>query len=213
MAMSYTSPGPFLFWAWAALRGVLVMGPLLFLAILSKARTWPHSAAALMHLVLLSVSLAAGSLVLPRYVDQIFLLALPWAAAALAVLPRPRFAGPGLTSAVAFAGAMCLWVDAAPSLVRESELGGRLDSLGTAGWEGRLAANELLVPRIALAAGIDDPRREFVALDRMVFEGADPGALGVGTVVVFPHGLYLPARTSRWLLEHPQIVPDTLAVR
>lgn len=209
-AMPYETPGPLGFWLWAAGRALLVMGPFFLGALLLRPRSWPRLAGGLGHLAFLSVSLLLGSLALPRYVDQISLLALPSAVVAAAALPVPPGIPRRLAAAVAFAGAMVLWPGTLGSMAAEHGLAVQLDAEGAGGWTGRLAVNELLVPRIALAAGIDDPTTSFVALDRMVYEGRDPEELGVGRILVVPGSAYLPQRTAVWLEMHTGLPVDTL---
>jgi hypothetical protein len=209
-AMPYETPGPLGFWLWAAGRALLVMGPIFLGALLLRPRSWPRLAGGLGHLAFLSVSLLLGSLALPRYVDQISLLALPSAVVAAAALPVPPRIPRRLASAAAFAGAMVLWPGTLGSMAAEHRLAVQLDAEGAGGWTGRLAVNELLVPRIALAAGIDDPTTSFVALDRMVYEGRDPEELGVGRILVVPGSAYLPQRTAAWLEMHAGLPVDTL---
>ncbi len=77
-AMAYPTANPVTFFPWAALRSVLVLGApvaaILFLFFRKWQLHWPFTA----NFVLLAVSLAMGSLVLPRYIDQLFLLAVPF---------------------------------------------------------------------------------------------------------------------------------------
>jgi hypothetical protein len=209
-AMPFETPGPLGFWPWAAGRAFLVMGPLLLAALLLRPRSWPKLAGGLAHLALLFFSLLLGSLALPRYVDQVFLLALPWAVMAAAAIPLPRRIPRRLAAAAAFAGALILWPSALRSMLEEHRIALRLAEEGRAGWEGRLAINELLVPGIALAAGIDDPRFAFVAVDRMIYEGRHPADLEVTRIVVVPGTEYLPDRTALWLDAHPGLPVDTL---
>lgn len=212
-AMPFPTPSLLGFWPWAALRGLLVAGPVLLASLLIRIRSWPHAPAAGIHLVILCLSLAAGSLALPRYVDQIFLLSIPWAVGAMREaagrLGRRRTAA---VAWLAVAGAMSLWMETAGTIRSESLLGRELDRIGSGGFEGRLAANELLVPRIALAAGIDDPSTRFVALDRMIHEGREPSELGVGRIVVCAYGIYLPTRTAAWLSDEHGVPVDTIAL-
>lgn len=211
-AMPFPTPGPLGFWPWAAFRGLLVAGPVLLASLLLRIRNWPHAPAAGIHLVILCLSLEAGSLALPRYVDQIFLLSIPWAVAALQeVTGRLGRCRAAAITWLAVAGAMGLWIETAGTIVSESLLGRELDRIGSGGFEGRLAANELLIPRIALSAGINDPSAAFVALDRMVYEGREPSDLGVGRIVVCTHGIYLPARTAVWLAADHGVPVDTIA--
>lgn len=210
-AMPFPTPGPVGFWPWAALRGLLVAGPVLLVSLLLRIRSWPHAPAAGIHLLMLCLSLAAGSLALPRYVDQIFLLSIPWALGALGDF-TVRLGGRRAVAVtwLALAGTTGLWAETAGAIRSESLLGRELDRTGSEGFEGRLAANELLVPRIALAAGILDPSERFVALDRMIYEGREPLELGVGRIVVCTYGIYLPARTSDWLAEDHGVPVDTI---
>jgi len=198
-AMQYYNPGPLGFWPWAAVRGLMVMGPLLLLAILLKPAAWPRAAGGAAHLAMLSVSLAFGSLALPRYVDQVFLLGLPWAPVAGARLPIPRKRIKAALAAAAAALSLAMWPSTLDQMRLEHRLGEELDRAGREGWQGRMAANELLVPRIALAAGMDDPRYRFASTDRMAWEGRAPGSLGVTRVVTAPGTIYSRERAERWI--------------
>jgi hypothetical protein len=105
---------------------------------------------------------------------------------------------------------MILWPSALHSMVEEHRIALRLAEEGRAGWDGRLAINELLVPGIALAAGIDDPRFAFVAVDRMIYEGRYPSDLEVTRIIIVPGTAYLPNRTALWLNAHPGLPVVTL---
>lgn len=209
-AMPYETPGALGFWLWAAARALLVMGPLLLAALVARPRGWPWLAGGVGHLAFLSASLLVGSLALPRYVDQIFLLAIPWAVASGAKMRLPRWLPRPAAAGLALCGAMTLWPSALSAMGRDHRLQEGLEAAGRRGWEGRLAANELLIPAIALSAGMDDPRSRFVALDRMVFEGASPSSLGVGLILLAPGTEYLPERTALWLESHAGIPIDTV---
>ncbi len=208
--MDYPTPGPAGYPLLLAGRFFLVAGPVLGLALLRHIRSWPLAVPLAVWAAVLWISLAGGSLVLPRYLDPLVLLGLPWAVAALA----------GMTSgferrvstavmALAVGASMTLWPSAISTWRRELGLQHSLEELGMRGWQGRLAVNELLVPRIAETAGITDLRGEFVALDRAAWEGADLEAMGVGRVAVVPGSVYLPTHTAVYM-ERRGIRPDTL---
>ncbi len=213
-AMSWPTPGVATFWPWAALRGLLTIGPVLAAAmLLHRHGIWRWRWAVLLNMSLLWLSLAGGSLVLPRYLDHIFLLMVPWAVTGLAApaggnrrIRRVAFAG-------ALAGVLIPW----PGFLRETafhtaltpELGAQADR----GWDGRLAVNELLVPAIALDADITDPSYRFLSIDRAACEYIEEDsllALGVDRVVAVDHPLYLPAHTREYLSTLERIRIDTL---
>jgi hypothetical protein len=208
--MSYPTPGPAGYPLLLARRLLLVVGPVLLLALLRHLRSWPLAAPLTAWAIVLWASLAGGSLVLPRYLDPLALMALPWAVVFLCRMTagfggRTAFA----IMALAVGCSMMMWPAAISAWDRELDLQRSLDRLGSEGWRGRLAINELLVPRVAEAAGTTDLMRGFVALDRAAYENADLEAMGVGRVVVAPHPVYLPEHTSDYLLRRG-IRPDTL---
>ncbi len=198
-AMPYESPSPLGFWLFALGRAGLVCGPVLLAALLARPRAWPHAAGGALNLFLLSASLGAGSLVLPRYVDQVMLLALPWAVAAVSRARLPGFLPRWAVMAAGIAGAWVLWPSTMADMVVEHRIGAALDAVPPPAPGARTAANELLVPRMAASAGVDDPRRLYASIDRIIYEGCDPAGLGVARIVVVPVDRYLPRRTAAWL--------------
>jgi len=212
-AMSYPTPGVITFWPWAMLRGLLTAGPLLCAVfILRERKKWLWSIPILLNLLILDISLAAGSLVLSRYLDHIFLLIIPWAVAALFNLMDE---GTSRRAAVAlsFAGALLLWPATLLDMSTSRDIAGELARIGRQGWVGRLAVNELLVPGIALESGISDPRYRFLSIDRAAWENVSEEALielGVDRILFIEHPLYLPDHTRDYLRTISEIDIDTL---
>ena len=211
--MDYPTPGLAEYPLLLLRRFLLVPGPLLLLVLLRRLRRWPAAVPAAAYALLLWASLAGGSLVLPRYLDPLALLVIPWASAFL----LQRMEGwpakvRGYVMAVAVASSLTLWPSTLSAWKMELRLQSELESYGRNGWAGRLAANELLIPRLAETRGTTDLRNGFVALDRAAWEDANLEELGVGQVLVFPHAPYLPDHTRDYIQRHG-IVPDTLEVR
>jgi len=212
-AMSYPTPGVISFWPWAMLRGLLTAGPLLCAVfILRERKRWLWSIPILLNLLILDISLAAGSLVLSRYLDHIFLLIIPWGVAALF-----NFMAEGTSRraavALSFAGALLLWPATIQGMSTSRDITRELARISRQGWEGRLAVNELLVPGIALESGISDPRHRFLSIDRAAWENVSEEALielGVDRILLIEHPLYLPDHTRDYLKTISRIGIDTL---
>jgi hypothetical protein len=213
-AMAYPTPGIVSFWPWSALRGLVTLGPVLAAAMLLQGRKrWAWGPAALANMVFLWLSLAGGSLVLPRYLDHVFLLMVPWAAAAVVELAGTGRRAVLTASALAVAGVLAGWPWATRDLAWHARLDRELRMQAREGWSGRLAVNELLVPAIALEAGTEDPSGRFLALDRAAWEGIGPDSLrslGVDRILVVDHPPYLPSRTGNYLGGLEGIRIDTL---
>jgi|GEM_PF-847064 len=208
--MDYPTPGPDSFFLLLVRRLFLVAGPVFVLALLSRIRRWPLAIPLAAWAAALWASLSGGSLVLPRYLDPLVLLAVPWAVVMLLrMMPAGDVRSASAVLALAVAASLTLWPSALADWRREHGIQMALERLGREGWHGRLAVNELLVPRVAEAAGSTDLSREFVALDRAAWEGVDLDSLDVGTVAVVDHPLYLPRHTVKYL-ESGGISPDTL---
>jgi len=212
-AMSYPTPGVISFWPWAMLRGFLTVGPLLCAVFILRERPkWPWSIPVLLNLLILDISLAAGSLVLSRYLDHIFLLLIPWAVAALFNL-MDEGASRRAAVALSFAGSLLLWPATLRDMSTSRDIAGELARIGRQGWAGRLAVNELLVPGIALESGISDPRYRFLSIDRAAWESLSEDALvelGVDRILLIEHPLYLPDHTRDYLNTISGIDVDTL---
>ncbi len=140
-----------------------------------------------------------GSLVLPRYIDQLFLLAAPFVFMEIWRLFSGKTRAGGGGRGPCFPSFQ--WVATLPEFreyaeVREFYSEVRLPE------EGVIAANELLIPGIALNNSISDPRGIFVSSDRAAWEGAsreDLRAHGVSGIVVLEKGIYYPGHTQEWL--------------
>jgi hypothetical protein len=213
-AMGYSSPATFAFWFLVASRAVMVVGPVLLYGLLRSIRDYPWAVSSAANLLLLWVSALMGSLVLGRYVDQVMLICIPWAVAGLFSFTkglRKRYRAP--LRAAAFLTPAILWLPAISGWRFELALARELDSVVVPPGDGRLAVNELLVPRISLANGIHDPRDRFVALDRAAWEGADLRELRVVRSLVVDHTPYFPPHTRDYVDELPEDMrPETLEI-
>lgn len=216
-AMDYPSPNLLTFWVRVLQRAVLVTGPVLLFALLRKnSGKYPFILGSSVNILFLWISLAFGSLVLHRYLDQVFLLCIPWAVAGLYFMVssyKPVLKYIVLT--VAFLFPMSLWPSFLDTWRYESLLIEKLDSIvmSTDDTTHRIAVNELLVPRIAIANDIIDVRKRFVALNRAIAENASLDSLCVDRILIAPHPVYLPRGTSNFLLSEPlHVTPETLAV-
>jgi hypothetical protein len=213
-AMAYPTPGLVTFWPWSLLRGLLTTGPVLAAAMFIRGRRgWGWGGAALLNMVLLWLSLAGGSLVLPRYLDHVFLLMVPWAACALAFLAEGGRSRRALLYGLAVAGVLLPWRDTLQETAFHRALDAELALQAARGWTGRLAVNELLVPGLALEAGITEPSGRFLALDRAAWEGIPEDSLeslGVDRILVVDHPPYLPGHTRDYLAGLEGMEVDTL---
>ena len=213
-AMGYSSPAALAFWILVGSRALLVVGPVLLYGLLRRIRSFPWAVSAAANLLLLWVSAMMGSLVLGRYVDQVMLICIPWAVAGLFSFTTnlPRHYRLTLRAAALLTPAV-LWLPATGGWRFELALARELDSIVLPPGDGRLAVNELLVPRIALANGIHDPRDRFVALDRAAWEDADLRELGVVRSLVVSHPLYYPDHTRDYVDQLPaEMKPETLEI-
>jgi hypothetical protein len=199
-AMGYGTPNVVTYPPWLLLRAVTVLGPLPLAALLSRAKGWELGRPVLLNLLFLWAGLAFGSLVLPRYADQVLLLAVPFAMGAL----LDSFRGKGRVVAIALCmvGAALPWADTVDSWRTETALDRNLGAVSASLPDGVIAANELVVPRLAiLEYGMGYPER-YVALDRAVWEGVgedDLLAHGVTAIVIFRDDFYLSDHAAAWM--------------
>lgn len=198
-AMGYGTPGVVTYPPWLLLRAVAVLGPLPLSVLMARIGEWDLRHPVGLNLLLLWAGLAFGSLVLPRYADQIILLAVPFAMnSVMKAFPRR----PAMIAALCLAGAVTPWWETAGSIRTEMRLNTGLEAIAPMLPDGMVAANELVVPRLALLGdGADYPGR-FVALDRAVWEGADEDSLlarGVTSIVIFHRDFYLSEHGREWL--------------
>ncbi|MFO7627120.1 MAG: hypothetical protein R6V62_07675 [Candidatus Fermentibacteraceae bacterium] len=199
-AMGYETPNVVTYLPWLLLRAVAVLGPLPLAALLSRASGWELRRPVLLNLLFLWAGLLFGGLVLPRYADQVLLLAVPFAMGAV----LDSFRGKSRVAAVALclAGAALPWADTIDSWRTEMALDQDLRAVSALLPDGMIAANELVVPRLAiLDSGRGFPER-YVALDRAVWEGAGENDLlahGVTAIVIFRDDFYLSDHAEAWV--------------
>jgi len=185
---------------WLFLRAVAVLGPLPLAALLCRAASWDLGRPVLLNFLFLWVGLAFGSLVLPRYADQILLLAVPFAMGA--VLGSFRGMGPVAAVALCLAGAALPWADTIDSWGTEAALDRNLGAVSASLPDGIIAANELVIPRLAILDGGRGYPDRYVALDRAVWEGAGEDDLlghGVTAIVIFRDDFYLSDHAAAWI--------------
>ncbi len=198
-AMNYPTPNSLTFLPWAGLRSILILGAPGAAVFYGCIKRWKLAVPFGANFALLTVSLSMGSLVLPRYIDQLFLLAAPFVFMEIWRLFSGKTRLAVVAAALVFPSFQ--WVATLPEFreyaeVREFYSEVRLPE------EGVIAANELLIPGIALNNSISDPRGIFVSSDRAAWEGAsreDLRAHGVSGIVVLEKGIYYPGHTQEWL--------------
>lgn len=199
-AMDYDTPNPVTFPSWLLLRVITVLGPVFGAALLVDFRRWRLAVPAGINVFLLWTGLVMGSLVLPRYADQVILLAVPFCAGRTGSLfPGVNRA---LLAALCLAGGIFAWPETLDSWRTEAMLDRGLASAAGRLPEGRVAANELVIPRLALLRSRVSYPEGYVALDRAVWEGAGEEDLlrqGVTSIVVFMDDFYLSDHAAKWL--------------
>ena len=198
-AMSYPTPNPLTFLPWAGIRSILILGAPAAAILYSGFKRWELRVPFTVNFALLTVSLALGSLVLPRYVDQLYLLAAPFIFMETGRLFRGR-AKMMIAAAVLLFPAF-QWISVVPEMAEYSRIRSFYSGVELSG-SGVTAANELLIPGIALENRIYDPRGLFISSDRAAWEGAteaDLASFGVETFIVLPEGIYFPQHTRSWI--------------
>lgn len=199
-AMGYGTPNAVTYLPWLLMRAVAVLGPLPLAALYRRAGDWELGRPVLLNFLFLWVGLAFGSLVLPRYVDQLLLLAVPFAMGA--VLGSFRGGTRMAAAALCLAGSVITWADTVESWRTEIALDRNLGAVSASLPEGIIAANELVVPRLALHNGGRGYPERYIALDRAVWEGADEDELldyGVTSVIIFRDDFYLSGHAEEWV--------------
>lgn len=199
-AMGYGTPNVLTFLPWLLLRAVAVLGPLPMAALLGRASSWKLGRPVLLNFLFLWAGLVFGSLVLPRYADQVLLLAVPFAMGAV----LESFRGRARVAAVSIclAGAAYPWAGTIGSWRTEAALDRNLRLLSGELPGGVIAANELVVPRLAVLDGGRGFPERYIALDRAVWEGAGEDELlehGVTSIVVFRDDFYLSVHALEWI--------------
>lgn len=198
-AMDYPTPNPVTFFPWAGLRSILILGAPGAAILFCGFRRWDLKIPFTANFVLLAVSLAFGSLVLPRYIDQLFLLATPFIFRETARLFQGRTKLAVTVALTVFPSFQ--WIATLPEIEEYIHVRNFYESFDLQE-NGVTAANELLIPGIALANGIFDPRGVFVSTDRAAWEGATEEELtdlNVTELIVLPLGVYFPVHTEVWL--------------
>jgi len=198
-SMDYPTPNPVTFLPWAGFRSILILGAPAAAILYSGFRRWELSVPFTANFLLLAVSLAVGSLVLPRYIDQLFLLATPFVFKEIHRLFRGRNRMAVTLAVILFPSFQ--WTATIPEIRESARIRDFYGSYELPG-PGVIAANELLIPGISLANGISDPRGVFVSTDRAAWEGATDQDLldfHVTEIVAVPLGIYFPEHTRTWL--------------
>ena len=198
-SMDYPTPNPITFLPWALLRSVLILGAPGAAIFYGNFREWQFRTPFTVNFALLIISLAFGSLVLPRYIDQLFLLAVPFIFMEMGRLFKDRRLK--LITAAVIVFPSFQWISTYPEIgeyvrVRDFYSSVALPETGAS------AVNELLIPGMALANGIYDPRGIFVSTDRAAWENAEEASLrefGVSEIIILPEGIYFPKHTEEWL--------------
>lgn len=198
-AMNYPTPNSVTFLPWAGLRSILILGAPAAAVFYSGIKRWKLAVPFGANFALLTVSLSMGSLVLPRYIDQIFLLAAPFVFMEIWRLFRGRTRLAVVATALVFPSFQ--WIATLPEFREYAEVREFYSEVQLPA-EGVTAANELLIPGIALNNSINDPRGIFVSSDRAAWEGTpeeDLKALNVNRIIVLDEGIYYPGHTQEWL--------------
>ncbi len=207
-AMAYPTPNPVTFLPWAGIRSILILGAPGAAILYGSIRRWKLAVPFGANFALLTLSLGLGSLVLPRYIDQLFLLATPFIFTELAKLytGRKRI----IATAMVIAFPWFQWISALPEIGEHADTREFYRQAET-NVSGITAANELLIPGLALEEGIHDPRGLFVSSDRAAWENAseeDLESFGVSGILIYERGIYFPEHTERWLgtLEKMEVI-------
>ncbi len=199
-SMGYETPNVVTYVPWLLLRAASVLGPLPLAVLLTRLGNWELKFPVLLNFLFLWAGLAYGSLVLPRYADQVLLLAIPFAMGA--VLDHFRGKGRVVAVALCLAGAALPWPDTVDSWRTESALDRNLRAVSASLPEGIIAANELVAPRLALLDGGRNFPERYIALDKAVWEGAGEDDLlnhGVTAIVIFRDDFYLSDHADAWI--------------
>ncbi len=198
-AMAYPTTNFITFLPWVILRLILVMGAPATAILLLTFKKWKLKTPFVLNFILLGISLAAGSLVLPRYIDQLFLLSIPFIFIQINKLYIGKTRKLAIILILTFT--QIGWIEVIPELKDFINLREIYNSIHVQDNQ-ITAANELLIPGICLANGINDPVGKFVSLDKVVWENASETDLqnyGVTDILIITDGIYFPEHTREWL--------------
>ena len=198
-AMAYPTTNPITFFPWATLRLILVIGMPASAILLLNFKKWKLKIPFIFNFVLLLVSLAAGSLVLPRYIDQLFLLSIPFIVYQTHKLYTEK--ARNLVVALLIISTQIQWVEVVPELknyiaLREVYRAFEIQD------DQVIASNELLIPGICLANDINNPIGRFISVDKAAWENVSEASLldfGVTDIIIIPTDIYFPQHTKEWL--------------
>jgi len=138
-------------------------------------------------------------LVLPRYIDQLFLLATPFIFREIKNLFQGRIRTYVVIATILIPSFQ--WISTVPEIREYRKLEEVYRSFELPE-EGITATNELLIPGFCLNLGLDDPTDLFVSSDKAAWSSASEADLighGVTRVVIVPIGVYFPLHTETWL--------------
>ncbi len=200
-AMAYPTPNAITFLPWAGLRSILILGAPAAAVLLNGFKRWQLRVPFALNFLLLGVSLAMGSLVLPRYIDQLFLLAIPFIFIETARITTGKKHTLLVIAMLVFPSLQ--WIGTVPE-IKEYVILREVYSSFQMPEEGIVAANELLIPGLCLGSNIVDPSGRFVSVDKAAWAHASEADLtesGVTRVVIVPRGVYFPIHTEEWLEE------------
>ncbi|MCD4706269.1 MAG: hypothetical protein K8S62_00850 [Candidatus Sabulitectum sp.] len=198
-AMDYPTANPVTFFPWAGLRSILILGAPAAALLLLSFRRWKQKIPFSLNFLLLAVSLAMGSLVLPRYIDQLFLIAAPFIFLEINRIFKGKTRTTVAIAAIVFPSFQ--WISTIPEISQYERLRETYRSFELPE-EGITAANELLIPGFCLNLGIDNPTGRFISVDKAAWSHASEAELkeyGVTQVVIVPAGVYFPPHTEEWL--------------
>lgn len=198
-AMNYPTANIITFFPWSALRLIMVLGAPAAAILFITFRRWklhiPFSA----NFILLTISLTMGSLVLPRYIDQLFLLAAPFIFIEIHRLFKGRIKTSLIIAVLVFPWFQ--WIYVIPEIQEYQKLEVLYSSFQLPE-SGVTAVNELIIPGLCLNLDIDDPSGLFVSTDKAAWSYASEIELEeneVTKIVIFPTGVYFPVHTEKWL--------------
>lgn len=198
-AMAYPTTNFVTFFPWVILRLILVMGAPATAILLLTFKKWKLRTPFVLNFILLALSLIAGSLVLPRYIDQLFLLSIPFIITQMNKLYLGK--NKRLAIILLIASTQLAWIEVIPELKDFKDLRETYNTIEIQDNQ-IMASNELLIPGICLANNINDPIGKFISIDKAAWENAseaDLQELGVTDILIIPYGMYFPQHTREWL--------------
>ncbi len=198
-AMDYPTTNLVTFFPWAGLRSILILGAPAAALLLVTFSKWKQRTPFSLNFLLLAFSLAMGSLVLPRYIDQLFLIATPFLFLEIGRSFKGRTRTVVAIAAIVFPSFQ--WISTIPEIRQYERLREIYQSFELPK-EGITATNELLIPGFCLSLGIDDPTGRFISVDKAAWSHGSEAELlefGVTQVVIVPVGVYFPLHTKEWL--------------